>query len=168
MASAFSPRSSRSSRRRPRARLKHRSMKSAAPRSAPISPACAMRPNTRAYSGADNQMKITAITTTLINIPYQAGAPTKLAGQSWSRMAILLVRVDTEEGLTGWGEGFGHAIAPATKATLDTMVAAHFIGRDVSDVEALMGEMFQRLHLFGRNGSVVYALSAIGIPLLDI
>src|ERR1043166_7751480 len=75
-------------------------------------------------------MKISSLTTTLIHIPYQAGAPTKLAGQSWSRMAILLVRVDTDEGVTGWGEGFGHAIAAATKATLDTMVAAHFIGRD--------------------------------------
>src|SRR6201987_1538845 len=113
-------------------------------------------------------MKITAITTTLIHIPYEAGAPTKLAGQNWSQMAILLVRVDTDQGVTGWGEGFGHAIAPATKATLDSMVAAHFIGRDVGDVEALMGEMFQRLHLFGRNGPVVYALSAIDIALWDI
>src|SRR5215475_3786115 len=92
-------------------------------------------------------MKITAITTTLIHIPYEAGAPTRLAGQNWSRMATLLVRVDTDEGVTGWGEGFGHAIAPATKATLDTMVAVHFIGR---------------------NGSVVYALSAIDIALWDI
>jgi L-alanine-DL-glutamate epimerase-like enolase superfamily enzyme len=113
-------------------------------------------------------MKILSITTTLIHIPYEAGAPTKLAGQSWSRMAILLVRVDTDEGVTGWGEAFGHAIAPATKATLDTMVAAHFIGRDPADVEALMGEMFQRLHIFGRNGSVIYALSGIDIALWDI
>src|ERR1700719_5131834 len=106
-------------------------------------------------------MKITAITTTLIHIPYEAGAPTKLAGQSWSRMAILLVRVDTDEGVTGWGEGFGHAIAPATKATLDTMVAAHFIGRDASDVEALMAEMFQRLHISRRNRSLTFPLSRI-------
>jgi D-galactarolactone cycloisomerase len=113
-------------------------------------------------------MKISSITTTLIHIPYEAGAPTKLAGQSWSRMAILLVRVDTDEGVTGWGEAFGHAIAPATKATLDTIVAAHFIGRDRTDAEALMGEMFQRLHIFGRNGSVIYALSGIDIALWDI
>jgi L-alanine-DL-glutamate epimerase-like enolase superfamily enzyme len=113
-------------------------------------------------------MKITQISTILIHIPYEAGAPTKLAGQNWSRMAILLVRVDTDEGVTGWGEAFGHAIAPATKATLDTMVAAHFIGRDPSDIDALMGEMFQRLHIFGRNGSVVYALSGIDIALWDI
>jgi D-galactarolactone cycloisomerase len=113
-------------------------------------------------------MKITQISTTLIHIPYEAGAPTKLAGQNWSQMAILLVRVDTDDGVTGWGEGFGHAIAPATKAALDTMVAAHFIGRDPSDVDGLMAEMFQRLHLFGRNGPVVYALSAIDIALWDI
>jgi L-alanine-DL-glutamate epimerase-like enolase superfamily enzyme len=113
-------------------------------------------------------MKITAISTILIHIPYEAGAPTKLAGQNWSRMAILLVRLDTDAGVTGWGEAFGHAIAPATKATLDTMVAAHFIGRDPTDVETLMAEMFQRLHIFGRNGSVVYALSAIDIALWDI
>src|SRR6516165_9293516 len=113
-------------------------------------------------------MKIKSITTTLVHIPYEAGAPTKLAGQNWSQMAILLVRIDTDDGLTGWGEGFGHAIASATKATLDTMVAARFIGRDASDVEALMGDMFQQLHLFGRNGSVIYALSAIDIALWDI
>src|SRR6516225_307516 len=51
-------------------------------------------------------MKIKSITTTLIHIPYEAGAPTKLAGQNWSQMAILLVRVDTDQGVTGWGEGF--------------------------------------------------------------
>src|SRR5262249_54601741 len=112
-------------------------------------------------------MKTTVTTTTLIHIPYEAGAPTKLAGQNWSQMAILLVRVDTDEGVTGWGEGFGHAIAPATKATLDTMVAAHFIGRDASDVEALMGEMFQRMHLVGRTGWWIYAPAAIDIGLGD-
>ncbi len=114
-------------------------------------------------------MKIEAISTTLLQIPQRAGAPTqRLAGQTWSRMAILLVRVDTDEGITGWGEAFGHAVAPATRATLDTLVAGHFIGRDPTDIAGLMGEMLQRLHLFGRNGSVVYALSAIDIALWDI
>ena len=113
-------------------------------------------------------MKITAISTILTHIPYEAGGPTKLAGQSWSRMAILLVRVDTDEGITGWGEAFGHAIAPATKTALDSLVAAHFIGRNPTDVDGLMTEMAQRLHIFGRNGPVVYALSGIDIALWDI
>ncbi len=114
-------------------------------------------------------MKITAISTILVHIPYETGAPTQsLAGQSWSRMAILLVKVETEDGVTGWGEGFGHAVAPATKAALDTLVARHFIGRDATDIAGLMAETAQKLHLFGRNGPVVYALSAIDIALWDI
>src|SRR5207253_3839537 len=79
-----------------------------------------------------------------------------------------LVRVDTDEGITGWGEAFGHAIAPATKTALDSLVAAHFIGRNPTDVDGLMTEMAQRLHIFGRNGPVVYALSGIDIALWDI
>jgi D-galactarolactone cycloisomerase len=114
-------------------------------------------------------MKITSITTTLIHIPYDTFAPTRaLGGQGWSRMSVLLVRVDTDDGITGWGEGFGHAVAPATRTTLDTMVARNFIGRDPTDVEGLTAEMAQRLHVFGRNGSVTYALSAIDIALWDI
>jgi len=113
-------------------------------------------------------MKISAISTILIHIPYKTGGATQLAGQSWTDLAILLVKVETDDGLTGWGEGFGHAIAAATKATLDTMVAKHFIGRDPTDISGLMAEMFQKLHLFGRNGSVIYALSAIDIALWDI
>jgi D-galactarolactone cycloisomerase len=113
-------------------------------------------------------MKISAISTMLIHIPYETGGATKLAGQSWTRMAMLLVKVETDDGVTGWGEGFGHAIAPATKATLDTLVAQHFIGRDPTDISGLMAEMFQKLHLFGRNGPVIYALSAIDIALWDI
>ena len=78
-------------------------------------------------------MKISSISTMLIHIPYETGGATQLAGQSWTHMAILLVKVETDDGVTGWGEGFGHAIAAATKATLDTMVAQHFIGRELKD-----------------------------------
>jgi D-galactarolactone cycloisomerase len=114
-------------------------------------------------------MKITAISTILINIPYDTGSPTQaLAGQAWTRMAILLVKVETDEGIIGWGEGFGHAVAPATKSTLDSLIAPHFIGRDPTDIGGLMAEITRKLHLFGRNGSVTYGLSAIDIALWDI
>ncbi len=114
-------------------------------------------------------MKITAISTLLAHIPFATGAATQmLAGQSWSRMAMLLVKLETDEGLSGWGEGFGHAVAPATKTAIDTLIAPHFIGREAGDITALMAEMAQKLHLFGRNGPVVYGLSAIDIALWDI
>src|SRR5437879_5947119 len=99
-------------------------------------------------------MKITAISTSLIHIPYETGSASSLAGQDWTRMAILLVKVETDAGVAGWGEGFGHAIAPATRTALDTMVAPGFIGRDPTDITGLMREMSQKFHLFGRNGPV--------------
>ena len=36
-------------------------------------------------------------------------------------MDHLLVEVETDAGITGWGEGFGHYIIPATKTALETL-----------------------------------------------
>lgn len=43
-------------------------------------------------------------------------------------MDTLLVRVDTDEGVTGWGEGFGHRIFTATKAALDSFIGPMCVG----------------------------------------
>ncbi|MGZ5115650.1 MAG: hypothetical protein ACXWCP_15005 [Burkholderiales bacterium] len=43
---------------------------------------------------------------------------------------MLLVRVDTDEGITGWGEGFGHRIGSATPAAIDKIMAPVSVGRD--------------------------------------
>jgi D-galactarolactone cycloisomerase len=114
-------------------------------------------------------MKITAIETILVKIPYENGGPKwQSAGRAWTTLDILFVRVDTDEGVTGWGEAFGHAVCAGTKTTLDTMVAPLFIGRDPTDIAGLMHETAQKTHIFGRNGSVQYALSGIDIALWDI
>jgi L-alanine-DL-glutamate epimerase-like enolase superfamily enzyme len=81
---------------------------------------------------------------------------------------MLLVRVLTDAGIEGWGEAFGHAVAPATKTVLDTMIAPLFVGRDPSDITGLLHEAERKLHIFGRNGPVIYALSGMDIALWDI
>ena len=81
---------------------------------------------------------------------------------------MLLVRLDTDEGVTGWGEAFGHGVCPATKTAFDTLVAPMLIGRDPSAIDALMDDLQQTLHLFGRSGAVMYALSGVDIALWDI
>ena len=61
-------------------------------------------------------MKITAIHTHHVRIPYDMGAPRQeFAGLKFATMDHLLIQVDTDAGITGWGEGFGHTIIPATK-----------------------------------------------------
>ena len=114
-------------------------------------------------------MKITAIHAHYVRIPYDMGAPaTAFAGLRFPSQDHLLVQVDTDAGVTGWGEGFGHNIIPATKAALESYVAPWFIGKDPTDINALHRAAAQAFHIFGRNGPVVYAHSGIDIALWDI
>ena len=114
-------------------------------------------------------MKIVAIETHLIRVPCDIGAaPTAFLGVGWAALDTLLVRVVTDQGLEGWGEGFGHACCPATRTVVDTQLAPAVIGEDARDIRGLMTRLAQRLHLFGRNGPHVYALSALDVALWDI
>lgn len=97
-----------------------------------------------------------------------AGDVPHVGGQARTALEMLLVRVDTDEGVTGWGEGFGHGIWPATRAAIDNVIAPRCIGRDPTQINALMTELTRGLHSAGRHGAVTYGLSAIDIALWDI
>ena len=77
------------------------------------------------------------------------------------------MRIETDDGLVGWGEAFGHAVVPATR-TCSKPWWRRLIGRDATDIAGLMPRLNQKLHLFGRNGPVVYALSGVDIALWDL
>jgi D-galactarolactone cycloisomerase len=114
-------------------------------------------------------MKITTAESILLTIPYRtSGGLQSIAGRPAAGLNILLLRIETDEGVTGWGEAFGHGVSPGTKTAFDTLVAPMLIGRDPSDVDAAMHHLQQTLHLFGRSGPVMYALSGVDIALWDI
>lgn len=114
-------------------------------------------------------MKITAVEAHLIRVPCDIGAaPTTFGGVGWTAMDTLLVRVVTDQGLEGWGEAFGHAACPATRAAIETQLGPAFLGQDARDIRGLMRRMAQTFHLFGRNGPLTYALSGFDIALWDI
>jgi L-alanine-DL-glutamate epimerase-like enolase superfamily enzyme len=114
-------------------------------------------------------MKITSVETSVVALPCDTGGPPPLfAGKPWTHLEILLVKVTTEDGLVGWGEAFGHAAIPSTKAALDSIVAPLFVGQDASDIQALTRKMLHSVHLLGRNGPFVYAVSGIEIALWDL
>jgi D-galactarolactone cycloisomerase len=114
-------------------------------------------------------MKITAVESILLTIPYRSGSALRvIAGRPAAGLNMLLVRIETDAGITGWGEAFGHAVAPATRTVLDTVVAPMLLGRDVRDIAAVMEDLQRRLHLLGRNGPVIYALSGVDVALWDI
>lgn len=114
-------------------------------------------------------MRITDIEAIPVAIPFEHdGPPTGFGGTTWHQLAYLLVKVTTEDGLTGWGEAFGYNIIPATTAALIHNVKPLALGRDARDIAGLMESLKKPLHLFGRGGPVQYALSGLDIALWDL
>ena len=114
-------------------------------------------------------MLITAIESFVVSLPFDMGGPHPLfAGQPWDHLDILVVKVETDDDLVGWGEALGHTAIPATKAALDTIVAPLLIGRDAGDINALTRAILHGTHLLGRNGPFVYAFSGVEIALWDL
>ncbi len=115
-------------------------------------------------------MKITKVETIVINMPMviEGSVLPQQGGKPRTSMDTLLVRVDTDEGVSGWGEGVGHRIWTATKAALDSFIGPMCVGRDPTAIGALVDELQRGLAGVGRNGPAMYALSAIDIALWDI
>ncbi len=114
-------------------------------------------------------MKIARVDTHHIGIPYGYDGPRHaVGGQDWNTLDTLLVRIETQGGLVGWGEAFGHGVIPATKAALDTLVAPWLLGRDASDIGGIAHGLAQAMHLYGRNGPLSYAMAGVDIALWDI
>jgi L-alanine-DL-glutamate epimerase-like enolase superfamily enzyme len=114
-------------------------------------------------------MKITRVESLVLNLPMVIeGATPMLGGRARTSIDMLLVRIDTDAGITGWGEAFGHRIFPATRAAIDTLLGPLCVGRDPSQITALNDDAQRMLHGVGRNGPTIYALSGIDIALWDI
>lgn len=115
-------------------------------------------------------MKITRVEPMLIELPYEHGAPKPALGTGAVRtlMDAVYIRVDTDEGVTGWGEAFGFGSCPITLAAAKIIVAPLAEGRDPTDIPALMTDLHRRLQGMSLNGPVRFALSGLDIALWDI
>ncbi|HEY3064928.1 MAG TPA: mandelate racemase/muconate lactonizing enzyme family protein [Methylomirabilota bacterium] len=114
-------------------------------------------------------MKITRVETIVVKVPYRhGGPPTGFGGRVWTTLDTLLVRVETDDGLTGWGEAFGYNVIPATKAAIDELIAPLVVGRDAGAIADLSLYLQRTLHNFGRGGPAIYGVSGIDIALWDI
>ena len=114
-------------------------------------------------------MKITAVETYWTRIPFDMGGkPAAMGGLNWQTMNTVWLRIVTDQGLEGWGEGFGHASAATTMTVLNTQLAPAVLGQDARDIAGLRRRLSKAFHGFGRNGAHVFALSALDIALWDI
>ena len=111
-------------------------------------------------------MKITRVESLVLNLPMVIeGATPMLGGRARTSIDMLLVRVDTDAGIVGWGEAFGHRIFHATRAAIDTLLGPMCVGRDPGEILAINDDLQRVLHGVGRNGPTIYALSGIDMAL---
>ena len=118
-------------------------------------------------------MKIVRVEAVPLSIPCRYGAEGWTLGSGgWKALDFCLVRVDTDAGITGWGEAFSYSCRRAVVAAVREMIAPLVVGknagRDAAGIAELHAEIQKRLHIFGRFGITAFALSGLDIALWDI
>jgi len=103
-----------------------------------------------------------------IRLPFEIGGPKPSFAGIPRQMEILLIRIETDSGLVGWGESFGLSIWPATRQAFEHLVAPLIMGKDEKNIADLMLGLHRQLHILGRSGAATYALSGLDIALWDL
>ena len=89
--------------------------------------------------------------------------------QKWFRhRTALLVKVVTDEGVTGWGEVFCHDAGPALAAIIERVYRPLLVGRDALAREVIWETLYNWTRDYGQKGLTTAALSGIDIALWDI
>src|SRR5215472_17184185 len=121
------------------------------------------------HAGGDTMgatMKITGIQAIPLAIPLKPMSPAS-AWTAGTRKQIV-VRVLTDEGLTGIGEAFGYGAPLAVCAVIDESLAPLLVGQDPSRIEALVDLMHRGTMIYGRRGLAMFAISGVEIALWDL
>jgi galactonate dehydratase len=79
----------------------------------------------------------------------------------------VFVRVETRDGIVGWGEGTNYpGVRPIASAV--TTLSSVVVGRSAWDIEALWQRMYRFLYYNGMGGVVLAAISGIDMALYDV
>jgi L-alanine-DL-glutamate epimerase-like enolase superfamily enzyme len=113
-------------------------------------------------------MKIAHVEGIHLAIPSRYSGPEPRGVAQCAEVHMLLVRVETESGLVGWGEAFGHMACATTKLALETLVAPLCIGAEAKDIGGLNENVSRALHAYGPRGPALFALSGVDIALWDL
>jgi D-arabinonate dehydratase/D-galactarolactone cycloisomerase len=81
----------------------------------------------------------------------------------------VVVRITTDDGIVGWGEGHAPVAGAVTKQAIDTLLSPVVCNRDPLDIHPLWEAMYSSMRLRGHgSGFLTEAISAIDIALHDI
>ena len=131
-------------------------------------------------------MKIDRIRAFVAKIPYhdrfggQTKSPPTFSGSDYyfeddwrevyaTRSQTVLVRIDTDEGLYGWGESQAPIVPEAAFSVIEELLGPMLLGADPREVERLWDKMYRSMNGRGHfTGFMVDAISGLDIALWDI
>lgn len=88
---------------------------------------------------------------------------------SYDVYASVLVEVETDDGLIGYGEAIARRGAPMTRAAVESLLGPALTGEDPRNIEGLWVKMMDLLRRWGHTrGTVVEAISGVDIALWDL
>lgn len=88
--------------------------------------------------------------------------------QAFPERTSYLVRVETADGVVGWGEGGQYGPAAPVAACVDHVLGPRLIGRDPCEPVRLWEDLYAYSRDFGQRGTYVEAISALDIACWDI
>ena len=117
-------------------------------------------------------MLITDVRAHHIRIPYDAGVASFRQGASAiAALEMVIVEVSTDADITGWGDAFAYVCPRTTLSAINEMIAPQAKGLQVPDAAGIpkfMEQIQRNLHLFGRYGITMFAISGLDIALWDL
>jgi D-galactarolactone cycloisomerase len=111
-------------------------------------------------------MKIIGVQAIALAIPMKPMEPPS-TWRAGTRKQIV-VRVLTDEGLTGTGEAFAYGAPLAVCNVIDESLAPLLAGHDPRNIDALVDLMHRGTMIYGRRGLAMFAISGVEIALWDL
>jgi L-alanine-DL-glutamate epimerase-like enolase superfamily enzyme len=112
-------------------------------------------------------MKINDVRAYYLRTPLKK--PWRISGLTMTEMTALIVEVETDNGLIGYGEALTRLGPLATKAIIDDILRPVLLGADPIEVDVLWEKMFATMMSRGHwKGFMIEAISGVDIALWDI
>ena len=112
-------------------------------------------------------MKIVSIKSHVLR--YELEKELGYSQQYYKHRTVHLVEIETDEGITGWGECFGPGnIALANKFIVEKVIQPLIKGEDPTNKEYIWHKVYNLLRDSGQKGMPIQALSGVDIALWDI
>lgn len=114
-------------------------------------------------------MRITEAEVIRLRVPFTDGGKGEgLFHNRWRSLDFVLLRLETESGLVGWGEAFSYFCGKAVSSLLRSAIVPQLVDRDPRDPEPILRDIKHKLHITGRYGITMFCISAADMALWDL